>query len=599
MGNPYKNLKPDNRLPNSNLGDDSFEQMLDLVFTDMISRHTDPEVERMKNIYSYNSEEDTSKTNLERFIDKANPLEIAKKIGVEVSKRVATYPEMFNNFVSGGKWDHKVQGREMLDSFYHKTDKNKEGQSAVIFGGKIPGDDENIYDHDLWGNISYGYTQRAAGMSDFEARAAAVIDDIRQIPQSRRFDLNDDDMVKVGVMLYDKYGDKMTKEDLRREIIANKKEFRKYHKDMLEKRSLRSQRGEDLEQIAKRENVSVEDIKKQLKSDTLANPKLYGKINDETSLIEGLKVNIPRKEDRQPQEITPLKPQNINAQILAKPQSLIKSVTPTKDDDKEAQALKILESFQKSDNKAEDILFKNSSDITYDEMIKAKKAAMFEIKDQDIANKVQNKINDFYDTFYSKNNVRQDEFGKMIQPKEIKPFPEKELELKTKDNIPMVNAFKQLAQRTAENGVQALQRGLNIFGINPALKEDGVVGAKTTSRAKSILANNGVSAVENNINIGAFEKLVEDNKKREIPQDSLNGAVSKIGLSAGKTLQQGINNLGQRKEGFQKLKEDNDIGPVTTAAFNQIKDEDEDEIKTSFRAVKNDRLEEDNQKILI
>lgn len=312
-----------------------------------------------------------------------------------------------------------------------------------------------------------------------------------------------------------------------------------------------------------------------------------------------MKVNIPRKEDRQPQEITPLKPQNINAQILAKPQSLIKSVTPTKDDDKEAQALKILESFQKSDNKAEDILFKNSSDITYDEMIKAKKAAMFEIKDQDIANKVQNKINDFYDTFYSKNNVRQDEFGKMIQPKEIKPFPEKELELKTKDNIPMVNAFKQLAQRTAENGVQALQRGLNIFGINPALKEDGVVGAKTTSRAKSILANNGVSAVENNINIGAFEKLVEDNKKREIPQDSLNGAVSKIGLSAGKTLQQGINNLGQRKEGFQKLKEDNDIGPVTTAAFNQIKDEDEDEIKTSFRAVKNDSLEEDNQKILI
>lgn len=599
-----KNVRIRDKQQNVEKGDAPFEKMLDVVFNDMQSRHTDPEVQKMKDIYN---EKLISLPNMAAAV--LSPIKgLVSMVDVTIGKRVKTYPQIYENFKSGGKWDHKVQGKEILDSYYSKQEKNKDGQAAVVFGGKIPGDDKHIYDHDFWGNISYGYTLSVIGLPEIEIRAAAVTDDIRQIPETKDFDTKDDDMVAFGITLYKKYGDKLTKEDLRREIIANKDRFRRYTIDSLEKRSIRAKDGDTLEEIAKREGVSVKDIQKQLDKDAKQNAKLYGNISDQMSLKEGMKINLPRPEERERGAVVVngLDAQTQNTDKNSKEAAMTNVSSESKDGidstvgtdsatllpektksmANEALTAKILEYFQKNDSKLSDVLLKPSTDITYDEIRQAQKEAMFDIKDMDLLRQVEQKVKHFYQTFFGNDKVQYDEMGRMVQPQALMPVPEQSKEVMTKDKIPVSNAFRQLAGNVADNGAKALQKGLNMLGFSPALKEDGIIGPKTVWRTKEALANNGLSAVKKNVNIGAFENMVEDNRRKEIPLDTLKNTVSKIGTYAGKTLQKGLNAVGQNKENFEPLKEDNEVGPKTTSIFNQFKDEEEERIKTLFRPEK-------------
>lgn len=70
------------------------------------------------------------------------------------------------------------------------------------------------------------------------------------------FDDQDEPMVDLGIKLYRKYGDKLTKEDLQREILENREILRRYKFEDMETRSVKARAGEDLAWVAKRNGVS-------------------------------------------------------------------------------------------------------------------------------------------------------------------------------------------------------------------------------------------------------------------------------------------------------------------------------------------------------
>lgn len=599
------NVQVNQKQQDNQKGDEAFEKMLEVVYNDMQSRHTDPEVQQIKDIYSQKL------ISLPNMATAAlSPIAgISKMISSELGKRVKTYPQIHENFRSGGKWDHKVQGKEIFDSYYSKQEKNAEGQPAVIFAGNIPGDNKNVYDHDFWGNISYGYTLRVAGLTEAEIRAAAAADDVINGAKNQNIDVKtDDDAILIGSALYDafdKKGIKMSKDDFRNIIIANKDKFRRYPIDSLDKRSIRAKDGETLEQIAKREGVSVEDLKKQLEKDAKQNEKLYGNINEQTSLKEGQKINLPRQSERTNQASTTTAndapthqvgnvnnadgveaSQSSNAVVEAKSGAEIAEKSALNTNEANAKASQIFKAFQDKDNTVENIMLKPVNELTHDEARLLQKISMFDTNDNNMRQMLDKVAQGFYQYFYDNNPVEYDEMGKMIRPMANKMIPAQTKDLKTKDNLPINDAFKQLANNVADSGVKALQRGLNLLGVEPSLKEDGIIGPKTATQAKKALVNNGLPTIKNTVNIGAFENMVENNRGKEIPQDTLKDTVSKIGNFAQRTLQQGLNALGQKKESYNPLKEDNDIGPKTTSVFNQMKDEEEDGIKSFFKPAK-------------
>ena len=596
------NVQVNQKQQDNQKGDEAFEKMLEVVYNDMQSLHTDPEIQKIKEVYSQKL------ISLPNMATAAlSPIAgISKMISSELGKRVKTYPQIHEDFKSGGKRDHKVQGKEIFDSYYSKQEKNAEGQPAVIFAGNIPGDNKNVYDHDFWGNISYGYTLRVAGLTEAEIRAAAAADDVINGAKNQNIDVKtDDDAILIGSAIYDafdKKGIKMSKDDFRNIIIANKDKFRRYPIDSLDKRSIRAKDGETLEQIAKREGVSVEDLKKQLEKDAKQNEKLYGNINEQMSLKEGQKINLPRQSERTSQP--PVASSNdeaghiannadgveagqlSNATVEAKSGAEIAEKSALNTNEANAKASQIFKAFQDNDNPVENIMLKPVNELTHDEARLLQKISMFDTNDNNMRQMLDKVAQGFYQYFYGNNPVEYDEMGKMIRPMANKMIPEQTKDLKTKDNESIDNAFKQLANNVADSGVKALQRGLNLLGVEPSLKEDGIIGPKTTAQTKKTLVNKGLPTIKNTVNIGAFENMVENNRGKEIPQDTLKDTVSKIGNFAQRTLQQGLNALGQKKESYNPLKEDNDIGPITTSVFNKMKDEEEDGIKSFFKPAK-------------
>ena len=104
----------------------------------------------------------------------------------------------------GGDWDHKPKLAEML---------GLKKENDYYF--PIRGDSQHEVFYDIWSNIHYGYVGSAAG---FDAKTlqegAAVADGI-----AGRNDPVDVLTVQIGIDLWNKYGDKLTKEQLHQEIL--------------------------------------------------------------------------------------------------------------------------------------------------------------------------------------------------------------------------------------------------------------------------------------------------------------------------------------------------------------------------------------------
>lgn len=103
-----------------------------------------------------------------------------------------------------GRWDHKpkLQARFGLESdndFYFK----------------IPGDGANrSLSYDVWSNIHYGYVGRAAGF------ARPVLLGGAHQGAAGQSDPGDDVTMNLGMTLWEKYGEHLTKDDLHREVLG-------------------------------------------------------------------------------------------------------------------------------------------------------------------------------------------------------------------------------------------------------------------------------------------------------------------------------------------------------------------------------------------
>ena len=265
---------------------EDYEKALERVYQDMMSRHNDPEIIRMR--------EDNKKS----LLGEGYSLWV---------KDILNLLQVYRNSTSDGErrgvWDHKPVMKEILPSYYRRDEVSSSGRQPVVFGVKLPGDGEYLYDHDFWGNISYGYTLAAAGYNDWITKGGARIDDLgrdlqKMIEEKKfMFDDQDEPMVDLGIKLYRKYGDKLTKEDLQREILENREILRRYKFEDMETRSGKARAGEDLAWVAKRNGVSQKDLAEELQRNARINT-VYSGINENMSLREGARINLPQKADR-------------------------------------------------------------------------------------------------------------------------------------------------------------------------------------------------------------------------------------------------------------------------------------------------------------
>ncbi|MER3427629.1 MAG: hypothetical protein C4334_05955 [Pyrinomonas sp.] len=112
----------------------------------------------------------------------------------------------------GGDWDHKPKLAKMLGL-------DKEGDHHF----PLRGDNQHEVYYDIWSNIHYGYVGRAAGFdAETLQQGAAVADGV-----AGRNDSMDVLTVQIGIELWNRYGDQLTKEQLHHEVISRLPEMLK------------------------------------------------------------------------------------------------------------------------------------------------------------------------------------------------------------------------------------------------------------------------------------------------------------------------------------------------------------------------------------
>lgn len=85
---------------------------------------------------------------------------------------------------------------------------------AVFFTIRFPGDEEYVYDHDIWGNILYGYKGSSLNCSE---------EDLKTISKALdKLSTEDEEAVKIGIELWNLYGKDMTKKQFSEYILQNR-----------------------------------------------------------------------------------------------------------------------------------------------------------------------------------------------------------------------------------------------------------------------------------------------------------------------------------------------------------------------------------------
>lgn len=163
----------------------------------------------------------------------------------------------------------------------------------------------------------------------------------------------------------------------------------------------------------------------------------------------------------------------------------------------------LFESFKKNSNPAQDILLKKDQDITENEVKEASRYAMFEAKDPIVKQNLSNKAGNWYSFIYGDAPAKADATGRNIEPQAKTSLASEVKPLVSKDGMDIFEGFKKLASSVSqhENGVAALQKGINELGYQPQLKEDGILGSKTAWGIKDAMANHGVGEIEKKLKL--------------------------------------------------------------------------------------------------
>lgn len=169
-----------------------------------------------------NSKSDTVRE-IQSLLDKPEWYELGRNYGSDVSAALAMWGV---KVAPGQDWDHKpqLQARydlQTLDDYYFKQ----------------PGTNREVF-YDIYSNIHYGYVGRAAG---FDADTLIKGASLGETLLTGDDDQGDQITMRVGVDLYDRYGEDLTEEQLRHGI-----------NDAIDKMEQAQHRGEDVPQVRNR-----------------------------------------------------------------------------------------------------------------------------------------------------------------------------------------------------------------------------------------------------------------------------------------------------------------------------------------------------------
>lgn len=172
-------------------------------------------------------------------------------------------------------------------------------------------------------------------------------------------------------------------------------------------------------------------------------------------------------------------------------------------DEKPAGIWDYLNRFIKHDNPNEDVLYKENKNIPQSEIDQASKYAWFEGKDKDLNRRISQKVGSWYDDVFGKENAAGDAAGRLVNPQAKYVLPKEITPLLSRDGKKISDSYNTLASVMAKHdekkqvpsGSLNLQQALNKYPYQPQLKEDGVIGVKTMSRLKQVLAEQGLSSL--------------------------------------------------------------------------------------------------------
>lgn len=200
---------------------------------------------------------------------------------------------------------------------------------------------------------------------------------------------------------------------------------------------------------------------------------------------------------------------------------------------REAKERELFELMKKNNDDKEDFLYKKSEDVTEDEVRNASKFAMFDAPDSTVANRYRDRIKQWYSSVYSDNPQSLDATGRPIEPQPKRAIAYEPKALQSKDGFGIFDAYKNIGSKIAGlgDGVKTLQRSINSFGIQPQLKEDGVLGPKTTSQLKNSLVNYGQKPLENKI-LELDGVILPSRKPKEEESEDVLAAQSNTNLAA-------------------------------------------------------------------
>ena len=139
-----------------------------------------------------------------------------------------------------------------------------------------------------------------------------------------------------------------------------------------------------------------------------------------------------------------------------------------------------------------DILLNPIQNLDRDDILKAKKFAMFDNDDVSLGKQINDKISSWYDNIYGTAPVKRDATGRQITTN-TKLSSQHKKPLLAKDGNTIENSLQNLSEQltlidnnSSNDGVKALQKSLNILGAIPPLDIDGKLGPKTTFRQENI-----------------------------------------------------------------------------------------------------------------
>ncbi|NQU61001.1 MAG: hypothetical protein HQ512_07710 [Rhodospirillales bacterium] len=238
----------------------------------------------------------------------------------------------------------------------------------------------------------------------------------------------------------------------------------------------------------------------------------------------------------------------------------------------------------------EDILMKKPQDMTEDE-VRQIMVARTDAKTEDERQQLFKAEKGFFDHFFGSEPAPPDAAGRTMEPKPIRPIPEKPAVPSAGDGQPLKLSLKRIGSNVLldakgnglTSAVKRLQGGINLLGsAAPQLKEDGDFGPKTRTGLRQAAAKLGAPNVEEGLALGRFNDFVKSGGKEgfgglaketeknfsTLFRDPVKSARRPEDRAEVVTLQETLNDLGGKE--IEPLKLDGDIGPKTTDAFSQL-----------------------------